>query len=398
MTNDDYTAIKMFIEDMPGVVQPRLFSTPIVSNMEKPDIIRLIYAINQHPCKTTSESVNENMSKKVHEKCRNPNIQAVCPHGYVLKVTNSMDTKNPGLIDGQNQMMLYLKAGTFNVPKPVKNVNGLYMSAERINGAQVDEFIENNDNERAASSRYMVRLLTFVPGKTLYEVPYTAQLFHECGEYIAKMDNVLQSFKHESISSRCFIWMLSQTPDLKKFAFAVRDEKRHSLIMEVLDAWKNQVEPCLPRLDKGIVHGDFNEQNILVNEDPATASLYHIDGVLDFGDISESCYVFEVSITIMYIMIEVTSLPANDAGGHLLAGYLKHRELTDAEWSILKECIAARFAQSLVMGAYSYEQDPGNEYLLTTAAKGWDVLEAFWRVPKQEIYTRWREIIASYSR
>lgn len=100
----------------------------------------------------------------------------------------------------------------------------------------------------------------------------------------------------------------------------------------------------------------------------------------------------------MYMMIEVTCLPANDAGGHLLAGYLKHRNLTDVEWSILKECVAARFAQSLVMGAYSYEQDPGNEYLLTTAGKGWDVLEAFWSEPKEQIYTRWREIIASYAR
>ena len=58
--------------------------------------------------------------------------------------------------------------------------------------------------------------------------------------------------------------------------------------------------------------------------------------------------------------------------------------------------VSARFAQSLVMGAYSYEQDPGNEYLLATAKKGWDRLREFWTTPKEQVIARWKEIVQSY--
>ena len=33
---------------------------------------------------------------------------------------------------------------------------------------------------------------------------------------------------------------------------------------------------------------------------------------------------------------------------------------------VLRLCAAARYAQSLVMGAYSHQQDPTNDYLLGT--------------------------------
>ena len=34
---------------------------------------------------------------------------------------------------------------------------------------------------------------------------------------------------------------------------------------------------------------------------------------------------------------------------------------------VLRLCAAARYAQSLVMGAYSHQQDPTNDYLLGTS-------------------------------
>ena len=86
----------------------------------------------------------------------------------------------------------------------------------------------------------------------------------------------------------------------------------------------------------GIIHGDFNEQNILVDCETDNQNVYHVKGVIDFGDISKSCYLFEVAICIMYMMVEVTVIPPNEAGGHLLAGYYSKKSLSDLEWSILR--------------------------------------------------------------
>ena len=56
-----------------------------------------------------------------------------------------------------------------------------------------------------------------------------------------------------------------------------------------------------------------------------------------------------------------------------------------------------RYAQSLVMGAYSYAQDPGNEYLLITSKTGWEILTQFWGLSLQELYKQWDEVIKEYN-
>lgn len=88
----------------------------------------------------------------------------------------------------------------------------------------------------------------------------------------------------------------------------------------------------------GYIHGDFNEQNIIVRATDEDPSNYHIDGVIDFGDIQHTCFVFELAITIMYMMLEVRIMDPNEVAGHILAGYTTHRAITDDEWNILKVC------------------------------------------------------------
>ena len=63
---------------------------------------------------------------------------------------------------------------------------------------------------------------------------------------------------------------------------------------------------------------------------------------------------------------------------------------------VLRLCAAARYAQSLVMGAYSYQQDPTNDYLLVTASTGWTNLTNFWNVSQEDLYKKWTEIKESY--
>ncbi len=98
------------------------------------------------------------------------------------------------------------------------------------------------------------------------------------------------------------------------------------------------------------------------------------------------------------MMVESNVVDPIEGGGHVLAGYLTEMKLTDLEWKVLKECVAARFAASLVMGAYTYLQDPGNEYMLTTAAKGWKRLAQLWNTPKDELCKIWKGVADSYQK
>ena len=118
--------------------------------------------------------------------------------------------------------------------------------------------------------------------------------------------------------------------------------------------------------------------------------------VIDFGDTNKNPIIFELGITIMYMMTQCKLIDPNDAGGHVVAGYEKVRSLPQIEEDVLRLCVAARYAQSLVMGAYAHQQDPTNDYLLTTAQTGWTNLSNFWRLPKEELYKKWTEIRQSY--
>lgn len=70
------------------------------------------------------------ITDKNHE---NPYIKSVAPHGYVLKITNSLDSQNPSIVNGQNEMMLYLHQNSVMCPTPVKNIEGFYFSLEQLN-------------------------------------------------------------------------------------------------------------------------------------------------------------------------------------------------------------------------------------------------------------------------
>lgn len=71
---------------------------------------------------------------KVDSETSNPYITEVHPDGYVLKVTNSLDSKNDKMVAAQNEMMLFLHSNGIRVPKPVRNVTGSYLLLAEIAG------------------------------------------------------------------------------------------------------------------------------------------------------------------------------------------------------------------------------------------------------------------------
>jgi Ser/Thr protein kinase RdoA (MazF antagonist) len=75
-------------------------------------------------------------------------------------------------------------------------------------------------------------------------------------------------------------WDGKHTADLESFVQHIPDQKRRSLVESVLDAFQRDILDT--GIDKkfrtGALHGDFNDANILVDED------LNATGVIDFGD------------------------------------------------------------------------------------------------------------------
>src|SRR5699024_11166193 len=80
-----------------------------------------------------------------------------------------------------------------------------------------------------------------------------------------------------------------------------------------------------------------------------------------------------------------------DGPRFVLQGFLRHVPLSPDELRLLLICASARLAQSLTLGAWTYQQQPGNEYLLTTQARGWTVMRrlAEQRTNSAALLERW---------
>lgn len=73
------------------------------------------------------------------------------------------------------------------------------------------------------------------------------------------------------------------------------------------------------------------------------------------------------------------------AASCLLRGYASLYPLDAAERRHLVTLVACRLACSATLGAYSYSQDPSNEYLLLHAEPCWKVLEMLWSMPRHAV-------------
>lgn len=151
---------------------------------------------------------------------------------------------------------------------------------------------------------------------------------------------------------------------------------------------------CTVLSSTGIIHGDMRGQNILVT--PVDGQRHEISGVLDFSLLLHGYYVFEVAISIAYLMMR--SPNPLDVGGAVLAGYESILPLSDAERSSVYLLVLGRLCQSLVYGRISVEKYPENEkYLLSTVKGGTELLDLLRSVGKQEVERKWFSDVSKYT-
>jgi len=369
---------------MGDILQPGTVIKPVVSASLAESLLVRLYGLRSTTVKELNSYDDRNFRFTVEMETTNPHIREVCQDGYILKVTNWQDSKDVDFFDAQNEMILHMAGAGLDVPVPIANCQGKLKSTEEL---EVNPGVEGTE-----VTRNVVRLLKFVPGSILDQIqPWTRKHFYQCGAFVAKMDVALQSFHHPAYLTRNSIWFLSSIPAVRQFVSAVEDPERNKMIHEILDCFCDTVIPIQDKLEAGIIHGDFNEQNILMRKNNDEDSVY---SVIDFGDSQHGPLLYELAITIMYMMTKAED--PNMVGGHVLAGYLQHRHLPHEERKLIRVCVAARYAQSLSMGAYSYKQDPGNEYLLITAKTGWKTLSSFWQLSQRELYAGWDKVLEDY--
>ncbi|XP_048337864.1 hydroxylysine kinase isoform X2 [Sphaerodactylus townsendi] len=252
----------------------------------------------------------------------------------------------------------------------------------------------------SATQSYLVRLLTYLPGRLVASEPVGPPILYDIGQLAAKMDKTLAEKFHNPLTKHLhrgtFIWNLANVPLLEQYIPALNQNQNLEVVKWVIEQFRAKIVPKLSSFRPCINHGDLNDHNILLDANSASPERPRVSGILDFSDMSYGYYVFEVAITIMYMMIE--SEDPLGVGGHVLAGFESVVPLTPEERGALFLLVSGRFAQSLVMAAHTIRLHPENEeYLMTTAKTGWKHLGKLFETGQEAVEKIWFETAKQYT-
>mmetsp|Transcript_31541 Transcript_31541/g.60804 ORF Transcript_31541/g.60804 Transcript_31541/m.60804 type:complete len:365 (-) Transcript_31541:227-1321(-) len=290
---------------------------------------------------------------------------------FVLKIHNGVESDNLPFLHSQNLALQRLQAA--GLPCPT--------SCGTVDGDLVSTLAEHTLPGLALKRTHAVRLLTYLPGVLMSECEHTPEVLKRVGKFIGRMDVVLQDVDDQALE-RQHVWDLVHTPSLRDFVEYIENDGRRRLVLDTIAEFELRVLPCASLLRRSVIHGDANDQNILMH----TGNLA-VAGILDFGDMLKSWLVNDVAIAMAYATLGKDD-PVEDVA-HMLVGYVEACPLTAEELDMLPTLVSCRIACSVTLGAYSHSMDPNNEYLLLTQEPGWRSLEKLRAIGWTEMKRRW---------
>jgi 4-aminobutyrate aminotransferase-like enzyme/Ser/Thr protein kinase RdoA (MazF antagonist) len=233
----------------------------------------------------------------------------------------------------------------------------------------------------------LVWMLTWRPGTPLAEAcPRSSELLRDVGRLLGEMDGALASFDHPA-AHRDFKWDLARASWIRGALDHVRDAKRRALAGRVLARYETEVGPVLPRLRRGVIHGDANDHNVVVG--PPRAWPRVVTGLLDFGDMYHGLVVAEPAVAAAYALLGQEDPLA--AAAAVVAGYHAAHPLEEEEIALLFPLVGARLAVSVTNSAVQAKGAPGDPYVTVSEAPAWEALERLDRVHPRFAHYVFRE-------
>jgi 4-aminobutyrate aminotransferase-like enzyme/Ser/Thr protein kinase RdoA (MazF antagonist) len=187
----------------------------------------------------------------------------------------------------------------------------------------------------------------------------------------ARLCLALRSFFHPA-AGRELLWDVRAAPQLRPLIEEIDDPARRSLVSRTLDRFDERVLPEWERLRAQVVHGDFNLDNLLLDERDRVA------GILDFGDCCHTALAADVAVGLASLL---RGRPLEDAfrvARIALDGFTSRLPLEPLELELLGDLVAARLAAVVSISAWRTRRYPENAaYIEAWDDDSWRLLELF---------------------
>jgi len=275
------------------------------------------------------------------ERDRNFRYEAKDGREFVLKISNAAES--PAVLDFQARALDHIAHTAPELPVP------------RIEPGSDGELLQAAD---LPGGRSLVRLVSYLPGVPVGDVPSTPQLRRHLGATLAALGRALQGYFHPA-ARHPLLWDVNQTAAVSPLAAHIEERRGRELAERVFARHAARGEEALAALRAQVIHNDFNPDNVLVNAgDPERVS-----GIIDFGDMVHAPLVNDLAVLAAYQIIGHDDALAVLA--EIAAAFHAVRPLEPAEVDALFHLVQLRLATSVAICAWRAREHPDNvDYIL----------------------------------
>lgn len=283
-------------------------------------------------------------------------ITAADGQRFVLKVANPAEDLPE--IDLQLRILdhLAVTAPTLPVPRVVANLHGEALFA---------------CEDRAGQNR-PVRMMSYLDGQPLSEVPSTPSGRQQIGRLLAQLRLALADFSHPA-DSRVLAWDIQHLLSLESLLGEVSDPAQRRQLEAGLKRFAT-IEPRIAATRQQVLHNDFSQSNIVVD---ASLSGF-VSGVIDFGDAVRTSVAIDVSTALLGQRPGQSDGEFFGHGRDLLEGYLAVADLTAEELHLLPHLVMGRVVARALLSIALANAVPANAaYVTRFTAHCWPQLDWF---------------------
>jgi 4-aminobutyrate aminotransferase-like enzyme/Ser/Thr protein kinase RdoA (MazF antagonist) len=223
-----------------------------------------------------------------------------------------------------------------------------------------------------------VRLLRYLPGGTLIDAGHLSpEVVAGMGYLAGRVSHALAGFRHPGLD-RALQWDLRVGHDVVDALVSHVDDPSHRdrLTAAAADGWA-RIAPLADQLPRQAVHLDLTDANVVVARPEGGAP--RPDGVIDFGDLSDTWAVAELAITLSSVLGHPGTTPTSILPG--IKAFHAIRPLTTAEADALWPLLVLRTAVLIVSGAQQAALDADNAYVTAQSEDEWRMFEQATSVP-----------------
>jgi len=259
------------------------------------------------------------------ERDQNFRLTASDGQNYVVKIAGAAEDQKAA--DFQILGLLHLEARECEATVPkIRRTRGGASSTTILHG----------------QTRHVVRLVSYLPGRLLAEVPPTPLLMHSLGRSLAYLDIALGDFECDG-GQQTLLWDMQRAAELLPLATHIPDGALRQVVLACFDDFQQVAEPQFAALRNQVIHNDVNPGNVLVEEENSAS----VAGFIDFGDMLRAPLVVELAIAASYLRCDGADALAYIAA--FIAAYDRISPLEDVEIDLLYYLLRTRLATTLTM-------------------------------------------------